>query len=576
MALMAALDWIVIAAYGVLTLAIGVAFARRASQSADDWLVAGRRLPWWVIGFSDVASAAGADAFWVLVVFTGGFIGLHRFFWIGAVFAVPIAIVWARYWRRLGLVSAGALYEARYSGKAAARYRGVYALYGTLAGGALVLGYVFQSFAQVMAPFLGWPPDVVLAVFCGGSMLYTLTSGLFGVAYSDVPQFILLTVGQIALAVVLVDAAGGYAQMIGSVEAHRGPEFLALWPPVDDPRFGKFAVEPLTLGALALMGVVGVAGTRSVTVQRSLAARSEGHAAAGQIFGAVLNLAVRVAPLAILGLAAIALLPDAPAAEVWARLVQSHAGPGLLGLILVGVVAGYMSTIDTYLNFMAANVFNDFWRRHVQPDASGRAQVWVCRVVTVLLTGIAWLWARVLIGEIDADWLNFINSVLGLFVLPLGLLRWVWWRINIWGEIAGLIGGVPLAWLVWFPLGFKDQPYWQGFLVLFASGAAAVVIASLLTRPEPHDVLQRFHATVRPPGFWGPVARGGRRDEHRADLALVLAGVVFCAALVVGTSAALILRWDVAGLAAALLVTSAIACWRALRRGDRARSALAP
>jgi SSS family solute:Na+ symporter len=571
------LDWIFIVAYALFMLGIGLWLSRRAGRSADDWLVAGRKLPWWVIGFSDVASAAGADALWVLVVFSGAFIGLHRFFWIGAILAIPLAILWARYWRRLGLASAGALYEARYRGVAAARYRGFYALYGSILGGALVLGYVFQGMAQALAPFFGWPPEVVLAVFCGITLIYTLTSGLLGVAYTDVPQFLLLTLGQLILAWLVVDAAGGYGVMVAKVEAYRGPEFMALWPPADSDLYGKFKVEPLTLGALALMGLFGVAGTRSITVQRSLAARSEADAALGQIFAAVMNLVVRVAPLVVIGLAAVALLPDGKPAEVWATLVRSHAGPGLLGLILVGILAGYMSTIDTYLNFMAANVFNDFWRRHIQPDAGPRMQVRVCRIATVLLTGVAWLWATVLIGEVDADWLNFINSVLSLFVLPLGLLRWVWWRINIWGEIAGLIGGAPLAYLVWFVLDFKDAPYWQGFAVLFAGGLVVVAAVSLLTRPEPMEVLVQFWRTVRPPGWWGPVkaaagARGEERAEWRADLKVVLAGMVFCATLVLAVSAALALRWEVCLPASAVVTLAALAFYRAHVRGNQARA----
>ena len=528
-----------------------------------------------VIGFSNVASAAGADAFWVLVFFSGAFVAFYRFFWIAAIVGVPLGILWARYWRRLRLVSAGALYEARYRGKAAGRYRGFFAIYGSLAGGALVLGYVLQSFAQIMTPFLGWEGDTVLAVFCGISVLYTMASGLLGVAYSDIPQFILLMVGRIGLVVVVIAAAGGFEAVLDTVTTQKGAEFLTLAPPADAEMFGKFKVEPFTLIALFLLGFFGIAGTRSITVQRSLAARSETDAALGQMMAAVLGMVVRVAPLALLGMAALALYPDTEAKDVWAKMVNGHAGSGLKGLILVGVVAGYMSTIDTYLNFMAANIFNDFWRRHVQPDASARSQVWVCRGITLALTGVAFLWAKVLIGEIDADWLNFINSVMGLFVLPLAMLRWVWWRMNIWGEIIGLLGGLPLAYLVWFTLGFKDEPYWMSFGVLFASGMFAVVVGALLTRPEPMDVLTEFYETVRPPGFWGPVKarlsqaeRDRNRSEWRADLASALAGLVFCAGLTIGTGAAITARWVwLAGALAALLV-SGIVFMRAIRQGD--------
>jgi Na+/proline symporter len=556
------LDWVVIAAYVALILGLGTAYARRAGTSAEAYLVADRKLPWWVIGLSDVASAAGADAFWVLIIFQAGLIGLHRFFWVGALVALPLGIMWARYWRRLALVSPGAIYESRYGGVAAGRYRGFVVVYGALFGSALILGYVLRSFAQVMAPFLGWDGDLILAVFAGLSMVYTMAAGLLGVAFSDVPQFALLLVGRVALAAVVVAAAGGFDAMMDAVVATKGEGWLELWPPAVDDRYGKWSVEPMTLVALTVMGLFSIAGTRSAEVQRSLAARSEADAAQGQVLNAVLNLAVRVLPLIFIGFAAVALLPEGAPAEVWAELVRSHAGPGLLGLILVGVVAGYMSTIDTFLNFMVAGLFNDFYRRHLRPQATLKEQMVFCRLATVGVTAVAFGWAYVLIGRIDADWLNFVNSVVGLFVLPLALLRWVWWRLNIWGEIAAFVLGVPLAWVVWFGLGFKELPYWQAFGVLFFSGWTVIILTTLLTPPEPADVLLRFYRTVRPPGWWGPVAaqlpeaeRIAARGEWHADVKAAAAGLLFCAALVMAVGAIFVRDWPlVAGGAAAAAI----------------------
>lgn len=556
---MQALDWVVVGAYAALIVGLGSAYMRRAGRSAEAYLVADRKLPWWVIGLSDVASAAGADAFWILIIFQAGLIGLHRFFWIGAVVALPLGVLWARYWRRLALVSPAAIYEARYGGVAAGRYRGFVVVYGTLFGATVILGYVLRSFAQVMAPFLGWEGDVVLAVFAGLSMLYTMASGLLGVAFSDVPQFVLLLVGRVALAAVVVQAAGGFDAMMDAIPALRGEGWLELWPPAEG--YGKWSVEPMTLVALVAMGVFSVAGTRSAEVQRSLAARSEADAALGQVLNTVLSLAVRVLPLLFIGFAAIVLLPEGEPTTVWAELVTAHAGPGLLGLILVGVVAGYMSTIDTYLNFMVAGLFNDFYRRHLHPDASVKVQVIFCRAATVVVTGVAFLWAYVLVDVVDADWLNFVNSVVGLFVLPLALLRWTWWRLNIWGEVAAFVLGLPMAWVVWFGLGFKDEPYWQAFGVLFFTGWAVIIAATLLTRPERDEVLLRFYRTVRPPGFWGPVAaqlpeaeRRAARAEWIGDLKAAAAGLLFCAAVVTTVGAVFVRAWGVLALGATISV----------------------
>ncbi len=577
---MKAADWLVIAAYIVIVLGIGAVFARRAGRSAEDWLVAGRRLPWWIIGLSDVASAAGADAFWVLVIFSGGFVGLHRFYWLTAIAALPVGVLWARYWRRLRLVSAGQIYEARYGGVAAARFRGFFVVWSALVTSAIVLAYVLQGFAQIMAPFLGWPVDVVLLVFCGASMAYTAMSGLLGVAFSDVAQFTLLLIGRVALALVLVAAAGGMGEILAEVERLRGPEFLQPFPPAVGETWGKWSVEPMTALALLAAGLFGIAGTGSNSVQRSLAARSEADAALGQVFGAVLSLCVRVVPLVIIALAGIALVGDDVApGEVWGVLVREHAGPGLMGLLMVGLVAGYMSTIDTFLNFMTAGLFNDFYRRHLRPQASISEQVWFCRLATVGVTAVAFLWAQLLIGVIDADWLNFINSVLGLFMLPLAALRWLWWRLNIWGEIAAFVAGVPLAWLVWFPLGFKDRPYWQAFCVLFLVGWGTIVAVTLLTRPESREVLTAFYTRVRPPGWWGPVAgttgaAAQERREGRLDLAAAGAGLIFCAALTLAIGAAFAGHGLLLGASLPTMLLAGYVFARATMSADRLRRAV--
>ena len=541
---MHALDWLVVAAYLLGIMGLASVLSLRATKSADAFLVADRKLPWWVIGVSDVASDAGGDAFWVAVFFTGAFMGFYQVWWIGFIVAVPLSILWARYWRRLRLLSPWEIFEVRYGGRAAGAVRGFSAIYAATVTSVIVLAYVLQAFAQIMAPFLGWDPTTVLIVFGGASALYTLLSGLFGVAYSDIPQFILLMVGRIALALIAVSAAGGLGPVLDAVESIRGAEFLRSYPPSADPMYGDYAIEPSSMLALMLAGLLGVAGTGNATVQRSLAARSERDAALGQMLAAVLSLVVRIAPLVLIGLAGIVMFgeTEVTGTDVWAGLVQEHAVPGLLGLILVGVVAGYMSTIDTFLNFLTAGLFNDFYRRHLRPNAGEREQVAFCRVATVIIAGIAVLWAYVLIGNIDSEWLRFINMVFGLFVMPTLFLRWVWWRMNVWGEVVALVAGFPLAYVIWFPLGFSDQPYWQAFLLLAGAGWVTVTLVTLLTPPESEDVLDEFYRRVRPPGAWGPVARrvhagevpDTERAEIRAELRAAVAGLFFCIALVLG------------------------------------------
>ena len=577
---MTLLDWLVVAAYVAMVVVIGVWFTRRGGTSTEQYLVAGRKLPWWVIGLSDVASGDGADAFWVMVLFAGAFMGLYRVWWVAYVVALPLGVLWARYWRRLRLVSPGQIYEVRYGGRAAGLFRGFFALYGALVANCIVLAYVLKGFAQIMEPFLGLPEDLVLLVFCGVSVLYTMLSGLLGVAYSDVPQFILIMLGRVLLAVLVVHAAGGMGAVLDGVEALRGADFLKAMPPSAAEGYGDYAVEPLSLLALVLAGFFGVAGTQSVAVQRSLAARSEADAAWGQVFNAVLTLVVRMAPLVVVGLAAAAYyVPDADGTQLWMDMVKRNAAPGLLGLLLVGVVAGYMSTIDTYLNFTTAGLLNDFYRRHVRPKSSDREQVLFGRVATIAVTIAAYVWARLLMDRIDDAWLNFINSVIGLFMLPLALLRWTWWRLNIWGEIVGFVGSFPLAYVVWFVLDFKESPYWMSFVLLFGVGWVVILAVTLLTPAESPETLRAFYRRVRPPGWWRPVAGEAsaeqqdlRRRELKLDIATAVAGLGFCSGLVVGLSAGISRQWALLVVALTAIGLGGALFVRWTRRAETVRS----
>jgi Na+/proline symporter len=594
-----AADVAAIAAYLVccVGLAAWIGWRRTAGHSGEGYALANRRLPWWLIGIADVATGDGADAFWIHIFFVGGFIGFHRFYWVAAVFSLPLAVFWARYFRRLHLSSPGHLFEVRYGGGPARGFRVFSALYGVLCGQAILIGYVLRGFAQSLSPLLGWSPSQLLLVFGGLTLAYTLLSGLWAVAYMDLLQFALVMAGRFALAALLLHVAGGLPAVLSTVERLRGAAFLSPYPPsaaADAARFGEFALDPMSLGALALFGLWSAANHQQPAVQKTLAARDERHAALGQLFNTVLSLAVRTLPLALIGLCTVALLPTAkPAAgdtDQWATLVRRHAPPGLYGFLLIGIIAGYTSTLAGLLNFGASTLLNDVYLRAIRPSASSRPreQVWVARLSTLLVALAGNLWAWLLMEKIDAAWINFMNSVVLLFVLPVSLLRWLWWRLNIYGEMVSFVLGFPLAYFAWFgvPLiglpAYKDQPYWQAFLVLFGLGMAITLAVTLLTPAEGQKTLAAFYRLARPPGFWRPLADrlaaeqplGSPRRPHPLREALSgLYTCAFAAALVLAMSAFLVLRWVEGGL---LLLLALLLSRRVLRESNAAALTSAP
>jgi Na+/proline symporter len=296
-------------------------------------------------------------------------------------------------------------------------------------------------------------------------------------------------------------------------------------------------------------------GGEGFTAQRFMAARNEFHAQVGQLFNAILTLIVRVVPFLFLGLIAAALYAPGTVAEpgeIWARMVRSYAPVGLLGLLVAGIFAAYMSTISTLMNWGASYVVNDLYKPFIRPNETERHYVWVGRIGSVVIFSLSLFVAYYFVEGLRA-WFLFINSVVFAFILPLSWLRFFWWRLNIYGEAAALIIGLPLSYIVWFPLGFSNEhlhPFWQGFLLLFGLGFATIIAVTYLTAPERIETLREFYARCRPPGLWGPVVRDFAPETRReirwetlTDLIDCGLGVVFCAAAILAVISPMGRHW---------------------------------
>jgi hypothetical protein len=249
-------------------------------------------------------------------------------------------------------------------------------------------------------------------------------------------------------------------------------------------------------------------------------------------------------PFLFLGLAAAALYPAGTLAEpgeAWARMVHAYAPAGLIGVLVAGVLAAYMSTVSTEMNWGASYIVNDLYRPVLRPGQTERHYVLVGRIGSLFLFALSMIVAYYFVQGLRA-WFLFINSVVFAFILPLSWLRFFWWRLNVYGEAAALVIGLPLSYIVWFPLGFSNEQvhlFWEGFLLLFGLGAVTSVVVSLVTRPEPIETLRGFYDRCRPPGFWGPVVRqfpvakrAAIRAETARDLVDCALGVVFAAACI--------------------------------------------
>lgn len=571
---MAILDWIILAIYCLVVLGLALYFQARASKGVEEFFVAGRDLPWWVIGFADVAGYTGGGQGFVMVLFLSGFAGLWLMAWVSWVIWMPlVAVIWAPMWRRLGVVTTGEFIERRYAGRRAAIYRNIYAVYACTVWGITSIAYGAAWMAATAGPVLGWKPMSVILFFGAFTILYSMMAGLFAVAYNDVLQFGILIGGNLLFGLLLVSKGGGFSHIFVHINGFRGSQFLTSFP-------SGSSLTGMTLLALCVQGLF-FAGSpfagEGWTAQRFMAARNEQHAILGQIANGVLALTIRLVPFIVIALAAAAIFPPnavSVPASLWGDLVKRYAPPGLFGLLLVSSLAGYMAAISSIGNWAASYVVNDVYKRSIRRNATQKEFVLVSRIVTGVLLVVAFLWGGLIRPEQLDKWILFINSALIVFSLPLAWLKWFWWRTNAVGDMVGVLGGFPAGYLIWFgsdsvlPRGLRGAlgratgwnwdgivpafsnldrfPFWVGFTLLFGMGWIAIVTATLLTKPEPMNVLEDFYRVARPVGIWGPVRRSlmakGQESKPSAlgrDLSASAWGVVFYFSLCVGLFSAM-------------------------------------
>lgn len=557
---MKALDWMIVAAYCAFMLVIGVAFARRAGASMESYFIAGRKLPWWVLGFSAAAtySGAGAAPAFTMFVFRYGLVG-NWWWWLSFAIWMPlVAVIWSKMWRRLRIVTTAEFIEARYGGKEARVFRGIYAVFMSFGWAVLLNGYVMGWLIRAMAPVFHWTDLQVILFATGLILIYCTLSGFLGVVYSDVVQFLIFLGGNLVLIPVILHKVGGLSFVYEQVVLRRGAEFFHSLPP-----HGELGL--MTLLLLVVQGLFfasSPAAGEGYTAQRFMGARNEFHAQTGQLFNAFMTLIVRVVPFLFLGLIGAAILPVSTTDpdSVWGILVARFSVPGLTGILVAAELAAFMSTIDTHVNWGSSFLINDLYRKFIKREASEGHYVFVSRAATAGILVLSVLVGYFLVEEMMA-WFLFINSVVVAFILPLSWLRFFWWRHNIYREAAALIIGLPLSYIVWFPLGFSQpdkHPFWHGFLLLFSLGWVVIVSVDLLTRPESREKLREFYRKCRPPGLWGPVAQeiepekaGERRKETGRDAVDCVLGSVCCLCSVAGLAALFgkqMLVFSIAGL----------------------------
>jgi Na+/proline symporter len=595
---MIAIDWIIVGAYLVLTLVLGLVLARRGSRSMVDFFVGGRSVPWWLAGTSMAATTFSIDTplYVTGVVGNRGIAGNWEW-WAYAVAHVVMIYVFARLWRRAEILTDNELTEIRYGGRPAAILRAVKGFLFAIVIGSIGIGYAMLAMVKVVDALQVFP-SLGLEVGAAGKLwgillvsvlvlAYAGLAGLWGVVATDFFQFFLGMAGALVVAVFAVVHVGGLGAMAERAQALT--------------QFDVLAFTPLTFGQGSLVGWSQAAGISATTffayvtvlwwsfrrsdgggefIQRLAATRDERDAERAAWFFNVMHYVVRTWPWIVVAVVALVIYPNLADRELgYPRLMLDFLPAGLLGLVVASLLAAFMSTVSTLINWSASYMTHDLYGRFLRRRAGQKELVLAARLASVLVTAIAGY------AAFHADSIATVYRL----ILAVGtgpgvvlILRWFWWRVNAWAELAAMLAGFITGLLtsVSNPIyNLRIDDFGMRLYVTTAISLLVWIPVLLLTKPESEERLDAFYRRVRPggPGWKRQRARTGVAAAHSlgTDLKRSAAGLMLLFGLMFGIGGLVFGR----PLTVALMATITVAGWywlRALRHAEPAAASEAP
>ena len=517
------IDWLVVAAYFAFNLAIGLYYRKNATRSVSDFFVGGRKVVWWLAGTSMVATTFAADTPLAVtgLVARNGIAG-NWIWWSMALSGIMTVFFYARLWRRAGVLTDVEFAEIRYGGSPARFLRGFRALYLGLPINLIIMGWVNLAIVKILMLILGLTKVqalvIAVAIMFITASISTL-SGLWGVLVTDLFQFVLKMSMVILLAIFAVKSIGGIGGLVAgirSIEQERGatgsllsfvPDINSTWMPLI-----TFLVY-IAVNWWASWYPGAEPGGGGFIAQRILCAKDEKHSLLATLWFNLTHYALRPWPWILVALVAVVKFNSDPAFAAdpesgYIRIVMTDLPVSLRGLMIAAFAAAYMSTIGTQLNWGASYLVNDFYRRFLVRRRGEKHYVAIAQLTTMLLMFLSAI-VTFFMGSIADAW-KFIIA-LGAGTGLVYLLRWFWWRINAWSEVAAMIAAFTTSLTV--QVGFhlsESDPKEFAYIVLVTVGVTTAVwlAVTFLTKPEPKEILLAFYRRVRPnAALWGPIAR---------------------------------------------------------------------
>lgn len=524
------LDYSILIFFFTLVLLIGIIVSKKSGSNSSEYFLSGRNLPWWLLGFSMVATTFAADTplFVADVVRTDGVSG-NWIWWTFLLTGMLTVFLYAKLWRKSGVTTDIEFYELRYSGKPAKFLRGFRAVYLGLVFNVLVMSAVTLAAIKIGGVMLGVQPWEVVIYAGIVTVIFSTLGGFRGVVYTDFILFIIAMIGAVAAAYYTVNLpeVGGLTKLMSNELVISK---LSILPDFNNTNLViTILIIPLAVQWWSTWYPGAEPGGGGYIAQRMLAAKNEQHAVGATFFFNIMHYALRPWPWILVALASLVIFPDLASLQTAfphieaGKLGHDLAYPamlnflpkGLLGLVLASLIAAYMSTISTHLNWGASYLVNDFYKRFIKPQAPEKELVLVGRLSTVILMILSALLALFFQNA------KQVFEVIILFGAGTGLLfilRWFWWRINAWSEISAMLASgiiaITLEKNAIFFFGADGVfPSWSKFPLVVILTTIVWLTVTFLTKPESAKTLQHFYLAIQPGGIgWKKVIKEAEKS----------------------------------------------------------------
>ncbi|RPG28597.1 sodium:solute symporter family protein [Flagellimonas sp.] len=527
------LDYTIIFGFFALVLFIGIYVSKKSGKDSTEYFLSGRSMPWWLLGLSMVATTFSTDTPNLVtnLVRSNGVSG-NWGWWCFLLTGMLTVFVYAKLWRKSNVKTDLEFYELRYGGKAASFLRKFRAIYLGVLFNVITMASVTLAAIKIGGVMLGLEPWVTVVSAGLITVIFSALGGFKGVVYSDFFLFFMAMAGAIGAAYYLVNLpeVGGLQAVL---ENENVKDKLSILPDFNDKKALITAlIIPLAVQWWSSWYPGGEPGGGGYIAQRMLAAKNENHAIGATFFFNIMHYALRPWPWILVALASLVLYPDiASIHEAFPNVTEDKLGhdlaysammtklpTGLLGVVLASLVAAYMSTISTQLNWGSSYIVYDFYKQQINPEATEKQMVNVGRISTVLLMVLSAFLALAL-----QDAMGVFNLLLS-FGAGTGLifiLRWFWWRINAWSEITAMFSSGILAVLLettalreyLFAPETGIFPEWADLPFIMLVTTIIWLTATFVTQPESKQVLRSFYLKIQPGGpGWSKVV-----DEAKAD-----------------------------------------------------------